>query len=89
VTPSDQLDLFRLISQFFWLICLVTTLINYQIARRRIGTRIDPSNTEEAIRYMRRFAVIGALPWGLMGARKGPRTGAPVYIWCPCRHTDV
>jgi hypothetical protein len=70
VTPSDQLDLFRLISQFFWLICLVTTLINYQIARRRIGTRIDPSNTEEAIRYMRRFAVIGALPWGLMGARK-------------------
>lgn len=38
---------FQLISQYFWLICLVMSLVNYLIARRRL--RAATSNTQQSV----------------------------------------
>jgi hypothetical protein len=85
---SNQLDPFRLISQYFWLVCLAISLINYIGARRRIGTQNGgPLNVDDAIRYVRWFALAGALPWALMGI--GQLSGATPTIWYYFRPQDL
>jgi hypothetical protein len=85
---SNQVDPFRLISQYFWLVCLAMSLINYFVARRRLSAQSSGSlNSEDAVRYLRWFSLAGALPWALMGI--GQLTGATPTIWYYFRPQDL
>src|SRR6187397_1248181 len=87
ITPqmaSNQLEPFRLISQFFWLICLGVSLINYIVARRRIA---PGPNSEDAIRYLDWMSFAGAVPWGLMGV--GQISGFTPTVWYYFRPQDL
>ena len=81
---SNQLEPFRLISQFFWLICLGVSLINYIVARRRIA---PGTNSEDAIRYLDWMSFAGAVPWGLMGV--GQISGFTPTVWYYFRPQDL
>jgi hypothetical protein len=78
---------FRLISQYFWLLCLVMSLFNYLTARRRLNTsRASAAQSQEASRYLRWFALAGALPWVLMGL--GQISGFTPTVWYYFRPQD-
>lgn len=82
------MDPFRLISQYFWLLCLGFTGINYVIARRRIeqAKGIGSTYPEAAIPYLRWFWLASGLPWLVMGY--GQLTGSTPTVWYYFRPQD-
>ena len=82
---SNHPQPFTLLSQYFWLICLAISIVNYGIARRRI--HLNGSNVDVALHYLRWFALAGALPWALMGI--GQLTGLTPTVWYYFRPQDL
>ena len=83
-----EVNLFPLLSRYFWLVCLATSFINYLLARRRMrAATTDPRAVEEGEQYMRRFALAAALPWALMGL--GQMSGITPTIWYYFRPQDL
>ena len=72
------MNFFQLIGRYFWLVCIVITFVNYRKALGAApagGARPDPLR---AI-YLRRGALLGLLPWIVMGA--GILVGGVKDVW--------
>ncbi len=79
-------DLFRLISEYFWLVALGFAAFNYWKAARDTSRDTSPGKVAEAKTYLRNFALASALPWFIMGA--GQITGATPTVWSYFRPQD-
>jgi hypothetical protein len=82
-------NLFALFSRYFWLICLGISYFNYVFARNRIGQSGLPftPHAVEAHRLLRLFAMMGAVPWLVMGL--GVLTGYTPSVWYYFRPQDL
>ncbi len=79
-------DFFRLVSEYFWVIALAFSAINYWKARRDALRTVGPEKASEAITYLRNFALAGALPWVIMGV--GQLSGETPTVWHYFRPQD-
>jgi hypothetical protein len=63
------MELFVLITKWFWAICIITTFINVAIYRSRASRQIQAHpELEEGYRALiKGFAIWGSLPWVVMG----------------------
>ena len=80
-------DVFRLLSEFLWLVLLGFSAFNYLKAKRELSVRQPGRQHGEAEAYLLRFAVASALPWVLMGV--GQISGATHSIWYYFRPQDA
>jgi hypothetical protein len=60
---------FRLISEYFWLVCLGVTWLNSRRADKELVLLggLSDARLHEARVYIRLFAVLGGLPWIVVG----------------------
>lgn len=79
-------DLFRIISKYFWVIALAFAAINYWKADRDASRTLGPAKASEARTYLRTFAIVGALPWVIMGV--GQLSGETPTVWHYFRPQD-
>lgn len=79
---------FRLISEYFWLICLGVTWLNDRRANKQLGLLGGPSDARlhEARKYIRSFSVLSSLPWIVVGF--GQVLGFTPSIWYYFRPQD-
>lgn len=79
---------FRLISQYFWLICLGVTWLNDRRANARLASMGGLSNAsrQEATTCIRWFSVLSSLPWLVVGL--GQILGATPTVWDYFRPQD-
>ncbi len=81
-------DLFRFISDYFWLIALGFSAFNYVKAKRDLSAQpptVSGTN-ENAEVYLSRFAIASASPWLVMAA--GQISGATPSVWYYFRPQD-
>jgi hypothetical protein len=78
--------LFRLMSQYFWLLALAFAAFNYARARKSITESVPSDRIAEASALLKRFAVVGVLPWVVVGA--GHILGFTPTIWLYFRPQD-
>lgn len=64
-----NVDPFAIIGRYFWLLCLGITAFNYITQLRALASKDpgDPRLSAEAVALRRRFALILAVPWVVMG----------------------
>lgn len=73
---------FAIVSQYFWVLCLVFGAINYFRVRRTLPA--EPSS--EVSGYLKKFAIGLNLPWVIMGV--GQLTGFTPTVWYYFRPQD-
>jgi hypothetical protein len=82
-------NVFAIVGRYFWLLCLGITAFNYFSQLRDLASKDpgDPRSSAEAITLRRRFAVISALPWVVMGW--GIVFGGVPNVWYYFRPQDL
>jgi hypothetical protein len=73
-------------SQYFWLLALAFAAFNYARARKSIIESVPSDRIAEASALLTRFAVVGVLPWVVVGA--GYILGFTPTIWLYFRPQD-
>jgi len=79
-------SLFTIVSEYFWLVALGFAAFNYARARRSIATSVPSDRAMDALTLLKRFAVIGNLPWVVMAI--GKILGVTPTIWSYFRPQD-
>ena len=79
---------FDFIAYWFWAVCLVFGFVNYRRASRQTQARLvaDPQRAAMAERLLRRFALLMAVPWLVMGV--GVLLGGVPGVWHYFRPQD-
>jgi hypothetical protein len=79
---------FDLFGRWFWLLCIVVQVVNLRAADRRMRQKFagDAQRIAAGTRLVRQFAVIGALPWLVMGW--GVLAGGVPGVWSYFRPQD-
>jgi len=58
----------RPVFEYFWVVALAVTAINYIKARRALdAASLSPDGAADGHRYLRTFVVMSAIPWVVMG----------------------
>ena len=86
------MNFFQLVGRYFWLVCIVITLVNYRKALGQapaVGVGPDGRGPDAGLRalYLRRAALFGVLPWIVMGA--GILAGGVRDVWAYFRPQDA
>jgi hypothetical protein len=79
-------DVFHLLSEYFWMVCLAFGAFNYWKARSTAdATATGETNTQKTT-YLKRFAIAANLPWVVMGV--GQMSGFTPTVWHYFRPQD-
>jgi len=58
----------RLVFEYFWVVALAVTAMNYFKARRALNAAsLSPDGAADGQRYLRTFVLMSAIPWVIMG----------------------
>ena len=79
-------SVFRVLSEYFWLISLGFGAFNYRKASGAIASSEPSGQTSEAGTYLKRFAAGANLPWVVMGL--GQILGYTPTVWYYSRPQD-
>lgn len=80
------MNLFQLISRYFWLICLAIAGYNYVVGTSYAKKLAYPQENDAAVSLRRWFGIAAALPWIVMGY--GEFVGKIPSIWYYLRPQD-
>lgn len=82
------MNLFNIFARYFWLLCLVISGFNYFAGERTVGRSgaMSLGRSDEAKILRRRFAIVAALPWVVMGI--GMVLGSVPNVWYYFRPQD-
>ncbi|MFL9872951.1 hypothetical protein [Paraburkholderia megapolitana] len=82
------MNLFDILAHYFWLLCLAISGFNYFVGERAVARSGAGSleGSEEAKVLRRRFAIVAALPWVVMGV--GMTLGGVPDVWYYFRPQD-
>ncbi len=82
------MPVFSIVSKYFWLVCLLVTLVNVFIWKRQSGKFIaaDPSLAEGYARLFRGAMIWMSIPWVVMGV--GCTLGGVPSVWHYFRPQD-